>query len=332
MIESVHFKNYKVLRDATLPLGWFTLIVGPNGSGTTTALRGLLALAVPKSEGWDRVKSAGTNDEVEVTAHWGADQDHILTRAVWRPNKSPHVQCTPQSDRADPARIRQVQNTLGRIRYYSLDPQALSSTVQLQPNLELDPNGINLVAVMDQLRDRDPERFEAMNVELHRWLPEYDRVMFDTPASGQRAFGLRTSEGRHVIPASELSQGTLLSLAFLTLAYLPQPPSIICLEEPDRGIHPRLLRDVQESLYRLSYPQDFGESRSPVQVIATTHSPYMVDLFRDHPEEVVIAEKTGLTARFRRLSDLPDLDEILRDTHLGDAWYTGILGGAPANT
>ncbi|UCC30233.1 MAG: AAA family ATPase, partial [Phycisphaerales bacterium] len=43
MIESIHFKNFKVLRDTTLPLGPFTLIVGPNGSGKTTALQALQA-------------------------------------------------------------------------------------------------------------------------------------------------------------------------------------------------------------------------------------------------------------------------------------------------
>jgi hypothetical protein len=103
------------------------------------------------------------------------------------------------------------------------------------------------------------------------------------------------------------------------------------LEYPDRGLHPRLLRDVQDALYRLAYPENFGESRKPVQVIATTHSPYFLDLYRDHPEEVVIAEKTEQGTQFKRLSDHPHLDEILRDSHLGEIWYTGILGGVPAH-
>ncbi len=119
-------------------------------------------------------------------------------------------------------------------------------------------------------------------------------------------------------------------MTILTLAYLPDPPPILCLEEPDHGMHPRLLRDVRDAIYRLCYPENFGEKREPVQVIATTHSPYMLDLFRDHPEEIVICQKTEDNVIFQRLSDLPELDEILRDTHLGDAWYSGILGGVPA--
>jgi predicted ATPase len=146
-----------------------------------------------------------------------------------------------------------------------------------------------------------------------------------------RAFALRTRRGQHEIAAVDLSQGTLLALAMLTLAYLPDPPPLICFEEPDRGIHPRLLRDVQEALYRLSYPENYGEDRQPVQIIATTHSPYFLDLFRDHPEEVVIAEKTDQGTQFVRLSDQPNLDDILQDSHLGEVWYTGILGGVPAH-
>jgi predicted ATPase len=69
-----------------------------------------------------------------------------------------------------------------------------------------------------------------------------------------------------------------LALAMLTLAYLPTPPSLIALEEPDHGIHPRLLRDLRDALYRLSYPESCGESRPPVQVIVTSHSPYLLDL------------------------------------------------------
>jgi predicted ATPase len=116
----------------------------------------------------------------------------------------------------------------------------------------------------------------------------------------------------------------------LTLAYLPAPPTLVGLEEPDRGIHPRLLREVRDALYRLSYPDQFGESRPPVQVIATTQSPYFLDLFKEHPEEIVIAQKDDLQARFERLVDRPDIDEILADAPLGEVWYSGVLGGVPA--
>jgi predicted ATPase len=205
-------------------------------------------------------------------------------------------------------------------------------SVQLRPKIKLEPNGAGLGGVLDRLRDDAPERFEALNEELGRWLPEFDRILFDTPQQGHRAFRLRTRIGNHPIPADSLSQGTLLALTILTMAYLPQPPSLVGLEEPDRGIHPRLLREVRDALYRLAYPESFEETRPPVQVVATTQSPYFLDLFREHPEEIVIAEKQGLEARFVPLTAHPHIDEILADAPLGEVWYSGVLGGVPVQS
>ena len=197
--------------------------------------------------------------------------------------------------------------------------------------MQLAGNGQGLAGVLDRLRDEWPERFEALNEEFARWLPEFDQILFDTPSQGNRATKLRTRVGQHTIAAADISQGTLLALAILTLAYLPKPPPIIGLEEPGRGIHPRLLRDVRDAMYRLAYPESVGEQREPVQIIATTHSPYFLDLFKDHPEEIVIANKVGDNVRFDRLVDLPNMDEILSSAPLGEVWYSGILGGVPTD-
>ena len=65
-------------------------------------------------------------------------------------------------------------------------------------------------------------------------------------------------------------------------------------------------------------------------MIATTHSPYFLDLFKDHPEEIVICEKVAQGVQFKRVSDLPNMDEILSGAPLGEIWYSGILGGVPS--
>ena len=64
-------------------------------------------------------------------------------------------------------------------------------------------------------------------------------------------------------------------------------------------------------------------------MLATTHSPYLLDLFRDQPEEVIIAEKSGSRASFRKLSEVEGLKELLSEASLGDLWFTGVLGGVP---
>ena len=319
MLDSIQFQNFKILRNATLPLAPFTLIVGPNGSGKSTALQALQFISRPGEQESKNLVTVGLertgHSAVEITLQWDEFYDKEVTTARWGGNYWDYSDSLPLSLRT---------------RVYSLDASAIIQPVRLEPAAELSPNGHNLAGVIDNLRDKEPERFEALNDEFGRWLPEFDRILFETPKTGHRAFSLRTRKGHHALPARDLSQGTVLALAILTLAYLPDPPSLIGIEEPERGVHPRLLRNIQTALYRLSYPKQFGEDRRPVQVIATTHSPYFLDLYKDHPEEIVIAQKTADGAQFERLSDQPDIMEVLDDAPLGEVWYSGILGGVPA--
>jgi len=327
MIKTITFSNFKVLRDVTLDLGPFTLLIGPNGSGKSTVLQALLWMA---DRAGNPTPTVGVAPEgkahIKVVVEWDEPNRVSCERGVrnnsryWKVLPGPGI--TPET-------LDSLVKDLRRTRGYAFQGQKIAAQVQLQQNMEMGADGFGLACVLDRLRDQHPERFEALNAELARWVPEFDRVLFDTPGAGQRSVMLRRRGGGK-IPAADLSQGTLFALAVLTLAHLPEPPPLVCLEEPDHGMHPRLLRDVRDAIYRLAYPQDFGEKRQPVQVVATTHSPYMLDLFRDHPEEIVIAQKTEDNVVFERLSDRADLDRILRDTHLGDAWYSGILGGVPA--
>lgn len=336
MIKSVEFHNFRVLRKTILPLSPFTLIVGPNGSGKTTTLQALQGAARPGDFQYDRIATAGLQKDaraiVQIVINWGERDEGLKTTVRWNLSGTSHPSHQgPGGHPPSHERQQSLNHKLGRIRIYSLEANAIAAPVTLIPAVEMGHNGVNLAGVLDRLRDQEPERFKTLNEELGRWLPEFDQILFDTPGKGQRAISLRMREGHHKIQATDLSQGTLLALAILTLAYLPDPPAIVCFEEPDRGIHPRLLRDVRDALYRLSYPKSFGERREPVQLVATTHSPYFLDLFKDHPEEVVIAKRVGLEAQFERLSDLPDLQELLEDAHLGDVWYSGILGGVPSD-
>ncbi len=334
MIEWIEFQNYKALRRAKLPLSRFTLIVGANGSGKSTALNAVFSMRDVRERNFEQIKTAGTRDSEAVTlqAQWRENNNGYIIKAGW----------TRSTISDGPSYVRDATNkleldarpklALHHARIFSLDAEAIARPVLLQPTVELDRTGSNLAGVLDRLRDQNPERFEGVNQELMRWIPEFDRILFDTPAQAHRSIALRTREGKHSIKAADLSHGTLIALALLTIAYLPEPPSIVCLEEPDHGLHPRLLRDVKDALYRLAFPEGSGEKREPVQVIATTHNPYFLDLFKEHPEQIVIAEKVGLEAKFSRLSDREDLEEILADAPLSEVWYSGVLGGVPAGT
>lgn len=338
MIESVHFQNFKALRDATVPLGRFTLLIGPNGSGKSSVLQGLQMLRIGANFGV-RYLYAGVagspSAQMRIEAVMGRDDSPFSQWTAvckWSRDPRDHTN-TPELRKTGPGDGTGLQPYLDRIRMFSLDSRAIAQPSRFKTTLEMRENGEGLAGYLDHLNGRYPELWESIIDELHRWLPQYDRILLLPVSDTEKTFALRTSGTRYEVRAEHLSQGELLAMAMLTLAYLPKPPTVVALEEPDRGIHPRLLRDVQDALYRLSHPEAHGVSREPVQVIVTTHSPYMLDLYRDHPEEVVVADRMGDNIQFTRMDKLPNFEEIMHDTpSLGSAWYTGILGGVPATS
>jgi predicted ATPase len=323
VIASVAFRNFKALRETSLTLAPFNLVIGPNGSGKTSLIQALLRLrTLSRLPLVDGVHQAG-----------GPEIEFRFTL----PHEGLHVQLACMSDlvcdllRVSPSDAPdwpELRETLGQIRSYLFDHYAMEEPSPRKLGAALSNNGGNLAAVLFGLRDRGPEDFAALTAELLRLLPEFTGLEFVETEGGTVALFLRLTDGSPV-SADNLSQGTLYLLGLLALAFDPMPPAVLCLEEIDRGIHPRMLREVRDLLYRLSYPASRGLARPPVQVIATTHSPYLLDLFRDHPDEIVIAQKHGTTARFERLVDRADLKEILAEGSLGDMWYSGILGGVP---
>lgn len=339
MIESIEFTNFKALRKTTLPLAPFTLLLGPNGSGKTSVLQALQGIVAsftpsPKQGGVDHSSMLNKTakdrmDFIGVKLCLRLEKQSIIAEFKWHPNGQHSNGYSSENGRTlNRNEMENIVQWLSRMRIYSLDASSIAkpAPVNVEP---LQQNGAGLAAVLDDLKDNYPERWETLLAELCRWIPEYNYILFDKPQAGSKAIVLRTKKGGHRIPANDLSQGTLIALALLTLAYMPNPPSLVGLEEIDRGLHPRLLRHLQDALYRLSYPESCGESRPAIQVIATTHSPYLLDLYREHPEEIVLAQKEGLEVQMKRLTDIEHYDEILGDAPLSEVWYSGVLGGVP---
>lgn len=331
MIASVSFKNFKALRETSLRLAPFNLVIGANGSGKTSLIQSLLRLRTLA-----RLPLAGAAAPTarraggpRISFHFDAPHAGIEARLEC---VSDLVCDLLRLDPPDAPGWPALQADIARIRAYLLDHYAIAEAAA-QPaageDAQLLPNGSNLGAVLATLKTRVPDIYVALTAEILRIFPEFSALELLPGPGGALSFGLTLADGEGTVSAENLSQGSLYLVAILALAFNPKPPSVLCIEEIDRGVHPRMLREVRDALYRLSYPKSFGLERAPVQVIATTHSPYLLDLFRDHPEEIVIAQKHGQASRFERLSDRADLAELLKEGSLGDMWFSGILGGVP---
>ncbi|MCC6416347.1 MAG: AAA family ATPase [Opitutaceae bacterium] len=326
MIVSVDFRRFKALREARVTLQPFNLVVGPNGSGKTSLIQSLLRLrTLSRLNGETKPPSEFHGRGPVIEFRFTAPHE----TAVARLSCASEMICDQvEFLGVDPAGLASLKHRINGIRAYLFDHYAMAESATLTDSLDLASNGANLSVVLANLQRYHPESFERLQAEVLRLMPEFAAMEF-RHAGATVQLALKLSDASGLVTADNVSQGTLYALAMLFLAFHPAPPAIVCIEEIDRGIHPRMLREVRDMLYRLSYPADFQEDRPPAQVIATTHSPYLLDLFKDHPEEVIISQKHGTSAHFERLSDREDLADLLREGPLGDIWFSGILGGVP---
>lgn len=332
MIASIAFRNFKALRNARIQLERFNLVIGPNGSGKSSLIESLMRLRtlarLPLSDLPVALERHGVGPEVSF--HFFPPFDGW--EAVMMCATEHHcdlLQAIPLPAGGGIEDWPTLRERLLRIRRYEFDHTAIGRPSLLKDGHELSIDGGNLAAVLARWQDSAPAAFNGWRSDVLRTLPEYDDIGVIKSAGGRASLRFSLVDHGESITGEELSQGSLYALAIFALACDPDPPAMVCIEELDRGLHPRLLREARDALYRLSYPETAGLSRAPVQVIATTYSPYLLDLFRDHPEEVVIAQKHGRVAHFTRLCERSDLGELMAGASLGDLWYSGILGGVP---
>ena len=119
------------------------------------------------------------------------------------------------------------------------------------------------------------------------------------------------------IPATRLSDGTLRYLCLLTLLCHHSPPPVLCIEEPELGLHPDILPTIAELLI---------EASRRCQLFVTTHSDILIDSLSKVPEAVIVCEKHEGATTLRRLK-ADDLSDWLEKYSLGTLWRRGELGG-----
>jgi len=124
-------------------------------------------------------------------------------------------------------------------------------------------------------------------------------------------------EGGISIPASRLSDGTLRWLSLLSILLNPDPPPLVCIEEPELGLHPDIIRPLAELLITAS---------ERMQLIVTTHSDSLVDELSGSPSSVIVCEKREGSTVAKQL-DNEKLKDWLKRYSLGQLWRTGQIGG-----
>lgn len=221
---------------------------------------------------------------------------------------------------ADETPIRDVASQFSNIRIFrefKTGPQSATrygvstslpkdSLVDGSDNLALVLLDLNFLGVHDRIRDylrRFCERFEDVKINV---------------GEGLARVYLRETGLSEMLSAIRMSDGTLKFLSLLAALFHPSPPALICIEEPEIGLHPDALQLVAEALM---------EASQTIQLIVTTHSDALVDALTDRPESVLVCERDfNNGSQMKRLSK-EHLKEWLQHYTLGHLWRKGEIGG-----
>jgi len=225
------------------------------------------------------------------------------------------------SQRRDPDQypeITYLAQSLGRIRLYRewsfgrYTAPRLPQKADL-PNDVLEPDASNLGLVLNRLR-RDPAVKQRLLIALRALYKGIDDYDIQIEGGTVQVF---FQEGRFIVPATRLSDGTLRYLCLLAILCHPSPPPLICIEEPELGLHPDVLPTLAELL---------KEASERTQLIVTTHSDVLVDAMTDQPESVLVTEKRDTGTVLTRLN-AEKLKPWLEKYRLGQLWTRGEIGG-----
>ena len=172
----------------------------------------------------------------------------------------------------------------------------------------------NLGLFLNQTLDFAPVYRRKVVEGMSDLYPRFTNYHVVVNAGTVQIFGM---EGDTPIPAGRLSDGTLRYLCLLAILYNPNPPPLVCLEEPELGLHPDIVAGLAKHLRAAS---------ERMQLIVTTHSDILIDALSDTPESIVVFENNDGATRMKRL-DADELRVWLEDYRLGELWTSGQIGG-----
>lgn len=176
------------------------------------------------------------------------------------------------------------------------------------------PDASNLVLMLHDLVQR-PKTRDQVEKYLRRFYEGAERII--TKIQGGTVQLYIEEEGGEQVPAPRLSDGTLRYLSLLAILCHPTPPPLVCIEEPELGLHPDVILIIAELL---------KDASQRTQLVVTTHSDALVSALSDVPESVIVCE-SGLDGTSLRRLDREQLAAWLENYSLGEVWRMGEIGG-----
>jgi predicted ATPase len=305
ILKSIRFENYRCLRKVTIHFEPLTVLVGGNATGKSSVLRGICEPFTCSSlDSWMRRRSDITIQHVVADGRkWSSLLRFDGTREF--PGPPPFGS-----------------------QLLQLDLRQLRSSNQLTSATRVDSTGSNLPNTFASLTRRQQtelvERFCAV-VPMYR-----DVAMLPLQSGGHHTlrFQDRWSEDVWYTP-DQVSDGTMLVLAYLVLMFQQPQVELVAIEEPERGLHPFLLGELVK-FFRAMSRGEVGPK--PVQVVLATHSAGLLDHVEPREVRLLSRDRESGEVRVESIDESTPNWRQAYDVYehsLGGIWLSGGIGGTP---
>ncbi len=183
----------------------------------------------------------------------------------------------------------------------------------------LSREGENLSLVIEYLYKKNKNVFETILSRLTQRVPGITGVQSKTTEEGRVLLKFKDGTFEDPFLARYVSDGTIKMLAYLVLLYDPKPHPLLCVEEPENQLYPKLLWELAEEFR--AYATRGG------QVFVSTHSPDFLNAAT--VDEVFWLVKQDGYTQVRRAKDDAQLVAYMADgDQMGYLWEQGFFEGA----
>lgn len=184
----------------------------------------------------------------------------------------------------------------------------IRKAVRSKKELRVDSDGQNLISVLHTLYSEERTFKEEINLAMASAFGEdFEELVFAPDADNQIQLRIRWKSLKHAQPASNLSDGIIRFLFLLAILANPKPGTLICIDEPANGLHPSMLPIIVEYVI---------EASKQTQIIITTHSPDLLNAFRETRPTTTIAHMINGETKLKILNE-SSLDYWLKEYSLG---------------
>ena len=192
-----------------------------------------------------------------------------------------------------------------RLRY----PDEYSTDVRLRKT------GSNLTQILNDIKLNHRFDFERLENMLSRVNPHFKGIDISN-RYGLSYLSLLEENMQRAIGSLHISDGTLRFLLLECIFYNTQRGNLVGIDEPERGLHPDMIRSVAE-MVKMAARQ--------TQIIAATHSPYLLNQFE--LEDILVFEKDDNNATTVHRKCEEDFPEWEGEYLPGQMWLCGMIGG-----